>query len=50
MRAISFKTPEGKIVSELMNSRKVDVEVAIVANGHTLPMKLPAVSITTAVW
>jgi glucosylceramidase len=50
VRAISFKTPEGKIVSELMNSRKVDVEVAIVANGHTLPLKLPAVSITTAVW
>jgi glucosylceramidase len=50
VRAISFNTPEGKIVSELMNSRKEEVEVAIVANGHTLPLKLPAVSITTAVW
>jgi glucosylceramidase len=50
VRVISFKTPEGKMVSELMNSRKQDVEVAIVASGHTLPLKLPAVSITTAIW
>jgi glucosylceramidase len=50
VRVISFKTPEGKIVSELMNSHKEDVNVAIVDNGHTLPLKLPAVSITTAVW
>jgi glucosylceramidase len=50
VRAISFKTPEGKIVSELMNSRKEEVEVAIVANGHTLPLRLPAASITTAMW
>jgi glucosylceramidase len=50
VRVISFKTPEGKIVSELMNSRKEDAEVAMVANGHTLPLKLPAMSITTAVW
>jgi glucosylceramidase len=50
VRVISFKTPEGKMVSELMNSRKQDVEVAIVASGHTLPLNLPAVSITTAIW
>jgi glucosylceramidase len=50
VRVISFKTPQGKIVSELMNSRKEDAEVAIVAHGHTLPLKLPAVSITTALW
>ncbi|HEY6938197.1 MAG TPA: glycoside hydrolase family 30 beta sandwich domain-containing protein [Terriglobales bacterium] len=50
VRAISFKTPEGKTVSELMNSRKEEVEVAIMANGQTLSLHLPAVSITTAVW
>ena len=50
VRAISFKTPEGKIVSELMNSRNEDVDVALVANGHTLPLKLPGISITTAIW
>ena len=50
VRVMSFKTPEGKVVSELMNSRKEEVEVAIVANGSTLPLKLPAVSITTAIW
>jgi glucosylceramidase len=50
VRVISFKTPEGKVVSELMNSRKEDVEVAIAANGRTLPLKLPGVSITTAIW
>jgi glucosylceramidase len=50
VRVISFKTPEGKLVSQLMNSRKEEVEVAILARGRTLPLKLPAVSITTAVW
>ncbi len=50
VRAMSFKTPEGKIVSELMNSRKEEVEVGIVADQRTLSLKLPAVSITTAIW
>jgi glucosylceramidase len=50
VRVISFKTPEGKIVSELMNSRKEDVEIAVVDSGRTLALKLPAVSITTAIW
>jgi O-glycosyl hydrolase len=50
VRVMSFKTPEGRIVSELMNSRKEEVEVGIVANQRTLSLKLPAVSITTAIW
>jgi len=50
VRAVSFKTPQGKVVSELMNSRQEDVDVALVANGRTLSLKLPAVSITTAIW
>jgi glucosylceramidase len=50
VRVMSFKTPDGKIVAELMNSRKQDMDVAIVANGRTLPLKLPAISITTAIW
>ncbi len=50
VRVVSFKTPEGKVVSELMNSRKEYVEIAVVANGNTLSLKLPAVSITTAIW
>jgi glucosylceramidase len=50
VRVVSFKTAEGKIVSELMNSRKEDVEIGIVVNGSTLSLKLLPVSITTAIW
>lgn len=50
VRVMSFKSPEGKTVSELMNSRKQDVEVEVVERGRTLRLKLPAVSITTAEW
>jgi glucosylceramidase len=50
VRAVSFLSPEGKTVSELMNSRKEDVKVVIVAKGRALPLTLPAISITTAIW
>jgi len=50
VRAISFKSHDGRIISELMNSRKQDVDVALVMGRRTLQLKLPATSITTAMW
>lgn len=50
VRVISFRGSEGNFISELMNSRKKDVEVSLAFRGRTLRIKLPAVSITTAMW
>ena len=50
IRAISFATPEGGIVSQLINSRKQDAEVNLTFHGKQLHLTLPAVSITTATW
>jgi glucosylceramidase len=50
IRAISFKTADGRIVSELMNSRNDDAKISLNWNGRMLQLMLPAVSITTAIW
>ena len=50
VRAISFKAPDGRMISELMNSRNDDVEVDLGWSGKTLHLRLPAISITTAMW
>jgi glucosylceramidase len=50
VRVIAFKLPDGRIATELMNSGKQGMRVALVANGRTLELKLPPISITTARW
>jgi glucosylceramidase len=50
VRVMAFKTPDGKIVTELMNSRREDVEVGVTFHDRVLRLKLPAISITTALW
>jgi len=50
VRAISFATPEGGIVSQFLNSRKQDVETNVTFRGKQLHLTLPAQSITTATW
>src|SRR5207249_7167214 len=50
VRVISFKLPDGRIASQLMNNGKQDVDVALVMGGRMLQLKLPAISITTAMW
>jgi glucosylceramidase len=50
VRFVSFVTPDQGIVAEMMNSNKVDTEIFIKFHDKTLPVKLPATSITTAMW
>jgi O-glycosyl hydrolase len=50
VRVMAFKTPDGKIVAELMNSKREDLEVGVKFHDRVLRMKLPAISITTALW
>ena len=50
VRAMSFASSEGGIVSQLINSRKQDVEANLRYHGKQLRVTLPALSITTATW
>ena len=50
VRVMAFKAPDGKIVAELMNSKREDVEVGVTFHDRVLRLKLPAISITTALW
>ena len=50
VRVISFRSPDGLIVSQLMNSRNWEANVNLISRGRLLPIKLPAISIATALW
>jgi glucosylceramidase len=50
VRCITFKSPAGECITELMNSRKQDASVKLEWQGRTLSLVLPSVSITTCVW
>ena len=50
VRVMAFKAQDGEIVTELMNSKDEDVEVGVKFHDRVLRMKLPAISITTALW
>jgi O-glycosyl hydrolase len=47
---MAFKRSDGGIVLEVMNSRKEDADTEILWQGRILKLKLPAVSIVTALW
>jgi len=50
VRVMAFKAPDGKIVAELMNSKREDVEMGVKFHERVFRVKLPAMSITTALW
>jgi len=50
VRVMAFKAPDGGIVTELMNSKSEDVEMGLKFHDRVLHLKLPAISITTALW
>jgi glucosylceramidase len=50
VRVLAFKKPTGEIVAELMNSKNEDIETSVRYRNQILRVKLPAVSITTAIW
>jgi glucosylceramidase len=50
VRVMAFRAPDGRIVTELMNSKRGDVEMGVKFHERVLRLKLPAMSITTALW
>jgi glucosylceramidase len=50
VRVMAFKAPDGRIVSELMNSKSEDVEIGVKFHEKVVRLKLPAISIMTALW
>jgi glucosylceramidase len=50
IRVMTFQTPEGGYVAELLNSRSENADVNLETKGKTLHLSLPAQSITTATW
>lgn len=50
IRVMAFRAPDGRIVSQLMNSRKEDAAINLVFHDRTVHVALPAISITTAIW
>jgi len=50
VRCLSFKTPQGGIVVELMNSGKSDTPVRIEFGGRAVTVNAPALSISTLLW
>ncbi|MBS1851563.1 MAG: hypothetical protein JST79_11660 [Acidobacteria bacterium] len=50
VRVISFATPDGRIVTQAMNSNKTAAEIDLVFHAMTVHLSLPAISITTASW
>ena len=50
VRCLAFRSPTGKLVLQILNSRKDRAEVSVVARSQVIRLVLPAISITTAVW
>ena len=50
VRVMTFRTPEGGHVAQVLNSLKENTEVNLLSQGKTLHLTLPALSITTAAW
>src|SRR5271165_6080716 len=50
VRAMTFQTPEGGYVAQLLNSLTENTEVNLESKGKTLHLNLPARSITTVTW
>lgn len=50
IRAIAFKCPDGSIVAELLNSSSRSAETVLRWRHRSVPVELPALSISTLVW
>lgn len=50
VRVMSFRTPEGGIVAQVLNSNPQPTDVSLVYNGRTLNINVPALSISTLAW
>ena len=50
VRCMTFRSPRGEIVSEVLNSRKTPANVTLEWNGRSVTTTLPAISIATLSW
>jgi len=50
LRVMSFQTPEGGIVAEVLNSTPRSGELNLIHKGRTLHFAAPALSISTLIW
>src|SRR5262249_36556075 len=50
LRVMTFRTPEGGFVTQILNSLMEDTAMNLVSKGKVLHVTLPARSITTASW
>jgi len=50
VRCAAFRTPDGRLVAQLLNSRSEDAQVRVESGGRMLQLVLPAGSILTASW
>jgi glucosylceramidase len=50
VRMMAFQTPEGGYIAQVLNSAAENKEVNLEFKGKTLHLKLPAISISTAIW
>jgi glucosylceramidase len=50
VRALAFRTPEGGIVLEVLNSRKAPVAITVAWHDQVLKAELPALAIATYQW
>jgi glucosylceramidase len=50
VRCVACRTPEGRLVVQLLNRRGQPAAVSIAARGGSLPLSLSPMSITTAIW
>jgi glucosylceramidase len=50
VRVLSFVSPQGTIVTEIMNRNAKETEVDLAYHARTLHLRLPAISISTAIW
>ena len=50
VRVMTFQTPEGGYVAEVLNSLNESTDVNLESKAKTLHLTLPARSITTATW
>jgi len=50
VRCLAFKSPQGGLVVEIMNSRLADASVPLDYGGRIVNVNLPALSISTLLW
>ncbi|HWH69604.1 MAG TPA: glycoside hydrolase family 30 beta sandwich domain-containing protein, partial [Candidatus Sulfotelmatobacter sp.] len=49
-RCLAFRSPEGNLIAELLNSRDTATEVRLECGRQSLRLTLPPRSITTCLW